>query len=264
MSIHTQGRHSLFWLLARFTIQDIWNRFAGSVLGGFWALVHPLAMLGIYTFVFTAIMKVRMPHGTDTPFVVFLAVVLWPWMAFNEAIQRGTAAVVTNAALVKKVRFNHQVVVFAAATSSYAIHGGGYLLVLMILYLAGQPIHGTGVPLLLLAQASLAAVAVGLGLLLGAVHVFVRDLEHALGHALAILFYLCPILYSTSMLPDWLQGPMAFNPLATLIDATRSALLEGRMVPTPRELAAVAFAIVVLMAGRAIFRRLSPHFEEAL
>jgi lipopolysaccharide transport system permease protein len=85
-----------------------------------------------------------------------------------------------------------------------------------------------------------------------------------LGHALALLFYLSPILYSASMLPEGLRPLMLLNPVAVLLEAARAGLLQGRALPGAAEGLAVLFCVVVFMLGRLVFRRLSPHFEEAL
>lgn len=257
-------RGSSWWLFVRFAQREVTNRFAGSLLGGLWAFVHPLALLLIYSFVFTTVLKVRALADTSVPFVVFLAVALWPWMAFQEAVSRGTGSVVANAALVKKVPFAHELVVYAAVASSFAVQLFGYVIVLAFIAVTGQTLHLEGLPLVLLMLLALACLATGMALLLSAVHVFVRDLEQGLAHALALLFYLSPILYSASMVPEWVRGLMLLNPVAVMIETTRGALIDGRVMPGVREWVTLLFCVAVLVLGRWVFRRLSPHFEEAL
>ncbi len=254
-----------WWLFVRFAQREVTNRFAGSLLGGFWAFVHPVALLLIFTFVFTTVFRVRAVGDGTTPFVVFIALALWPWMAFSEGVSRASASVVANGALVKKIPFAHELVVYAAVAASFAVQVLGYLLVVAYLALFGPvTLHAGGLPLVALALVALATLATGLGLFLGAVHVFVRDLEQGLGHALALMFYLSPILYSASMLPEWLQGVMLLNPVAVLLEAARAGLLDGRALPTGAEGIALLFCVAVFALGRLVFRRLSPHFEEAL
>lgn len=261
--MHSPHENS-WWLFVRFAQREVTNRFAGSLLGGLWAFVHPLALLLIYSFVFTTVLRVRAMPDSSVPFVVFLAVALWPWMAFQEAVTRGTASVVANAALVKKVPFAHELVVYAAVASSFVVQLFGYLIALAFITLTGPTLHAAGLPLMLLALVALALLATGLALMLSAVHVFVRDLEQGLAHALALLFYLSPILYSASMVPEWVRNIILLNPVAVLIEATRAALLDGHAVPGLPEVLAMLFCILVFLAGGVVFRRLSPHFEEAL
>jgi len=262
MNAAAQG--SSWWLFVRFAQREVTNRFAGSLLGGLWAFVHPLALLLIYTFVFTTVLRMRALADTSVPFVVFLAVALWPWMAFQEAVSRGATSVVANAALVKKIPFAHELVVYAAVASSFAVQLFGYVIVLAFIAATGHTIHLEGLPLVLLALLGLAALATGMALLLGAMHVFVRDLEQGLAHALALLFYLSPILYSASMVPGWVRDLMLLNPIAVLIEAIRGALIDGRVGPGAPEMLALLFCAALLVLGWLVFRRLSPHFEEAL
>ncbi|MCZ2291268.1 MAG: ABC transporter permease [Burkholderiales bacterium] len=255
---------SSWWLFLRFSQREVSNRFAGSLLGGLWALVHPLVLLLIYSFVFTSVMRLRPVAETGVPFVVFLAVALWPWLAFQEAVMRGTGSVVANGALVKKVPFAHEVVVHAAVASSFAVQLGGYFAVLAFMVLTGQPLYLAGIGLMLLSLLGLAALATGLALMLGAMQVFVRDVEQGLAPTMGMLFYLCPILYPASMVPEWMRQWMMLNPVAVLIEACRAALLDGRIGPGPAEGWALLVCAAVLVLGRLVFHRLSPHFEEAL
>ncbi|HNT39984.1 MAG TPA: ABC transporter permease [Rubrivivax sp.] len=255
---------SSWWLFLRFAQREITNRFAGSLLGGLWALLHPLALLLIYDFVFTSVLRIRPPPETTVPFLVFLALALWPWLAFSEAVMRGTASVVANAALVKKIPFAHELVVYAAVAASFALHLAGFGVVLAFLAAAGHALHWTGLPLVLYGLLALAALATGMALLLGALQVFVRDVEQGLAPLMGILFYLCPILYTVSMVPSWMRPWIWLNPVAVLIEGVRDALLQGRIVPSGIEWRAGGLCLLLLLAGRLVFRRLSPHFEEAL
>lgn len=255
---------SSWWLFVRFAQREVSNRFAGSVLGGLWALLHPLAVLLIYDVVFTSVLRVRPPPETTVPFLVFLALALWPWLAFSEGVMRGTAAVVSNAALVKKIPFAHELVVYAAIAASFALHLAGFGVVLGFLAITGHALHWSGLPLVFYGLLGLAILATGAALLLSALQVFVRDVEQGLAPLMGILFYLCPILYTVSMVPSWMRPWMWLNPVAVLIEGVREALLQGRMLPSASEWQAGLLCVAVLLVGRLVFRRLSPHFEEAL
>jgi ABC-type polysaccharide/polyol phosphate export permease len=198
------------------------------------------------------------------PFLVFLALALWPWLAFSEAVMRGTASVVANAALIKKIPFAHELVVYAAVASSFALHLAGFGVVLAFLAVTGHALHWSGLPLVLFGLLMLMCLATGVGLLLSALQVFVRDVEQGLAPLMGIVFYLCPILYTVSMVPAWMREWMWLNPVAVLIEAVREGLLQGRLLPGGAEWRAAALCLAALVCGRLLFRRLSPHFEEAL
>lgn len=257
-------KSSSWWLFLRFAQREVTNRFAGSLLGGLWALLHPLALLLIYNFVFTSVLRVRPPPETAVPFLVFLALALWPWLAFSESVTRGTMSVVGNGALVKKIPFAHELVVYAAVASSFALQLAGFAVVLAFIAVSGHSLALGGLGLVLYCLLALACLATGLGLLLGALQVFVRDIEQGLTPVLGIVFYLCPIVYTMAMVPDWMRAWVWLNPVAVLIEAVRSALLQGRGWPGQAEWLAGLACVLVLVLGRLVFRRLSPHFEEAL
>ena len=252
------------WLFLQFTSREVSNRFAGSVLGGLWAFVHPLALLLVYGLVFSAVFSVKLPAAAGSSYLVFVAVALWPWLAFQEAVIRGTSAVTANAALVKKVPFAHTVLVYSAVSACFAIHLFGYLVVLAVLTLRGDTLHWEAFPAVLLCLVILYLLATGLALLLSAVHVFVRDVEQGLAHFMALLFYLTPVIYGGAMVPVWLRSFMSVNPLAHVFESLRSALLTGHPQLNVYVLLAALFAAAVFMLGHSVFSRASPRFEEAL
>jgi lipopolysaccharide transport system permease protein len=252
------------WLFLQFTSREVSNRFAGSVLGGLWAFVHPLALLLVYGLVFSAVFSVKLPAAAGSSYLVFVAVALWPWLAFQEAVIRGTSAVTANAALVKKVPFAHTVLVYSAVSACFAIHLFGYLVVLAVLTLRGDTLHWEAMPAVLLCLFILYLLATGLALLLSAVHVFVRDVEQGLAHFMALLFYLTPVIYGGAMVPEWLRSFMSVNPLAHVFESLRSALLTGDAKLNVYVLLAGLFAAAVFMLGHSVFSRASPRFEEAL
>ena len=102
----------------------------------------------------------------------------------------------------------------------------------------------------------------GLTLALAALQVFIRDIEHILMPVLMILMYLTPILYPLSLVPEGMKPWVAANPFGYLVGRLRDALLDGRLNPTWGDAVAVVVSISVFAAGRWIFLRLSPHFED--
>ena len=81
-------------LLRELVTRDIQNRYAGSLAGIFWALLHPIAMLAVYAVVFEYVFSVRVPNAMpNQPYVLFVATALWPWLAFSEALSRSAVAV---------------------------------------------------------------------------------------------------------------------------------------------------------------------------
>jgi ABC-type polysaccharide/polyol phosphate export permease len=247
-------------LFANFFGRELRTRYLGSATGLAWALVHPLALLGVYHFVFTSIFRVGGFHGQS--FLAFVAVALWPWLAAQEALQRGTVSLANYAGLIRKAAFPHETIVYASVTATFALQFAGYVVVLLVLRAFGEPVRLEGLLLALPLWAILVVAITGLALALAALQVFLRDVEHVLMPVLMILMYLTPILYPLTVVPEGVRPWVAANPFAWLVARMRDALLDGRLAFAWSDLVALAVAVALFAAGLAVFRRLSPHFED--
>src|SRR5207237_5364990 len=178
-------------LFTNFFRRELFSRYLGSVSGLAWALLHPLALLGVYHFVFTTIFRAGPMNGKS--FLVFVAVALWPWLAAQEALQRGTVSIAGYAGLIRKVAFPHEFIVYASVAATLVLQFAGYLVVLVVLALFGEPVRFEGLLLAIPLWLVLAVGVTGLALGLAALQVFIRDIEHILLPVLMILMYLTPI-----------------------------------------------------------------------
>ena len=247
-------------LLVNFFRRELTTRYLGSVTGLAWALLSPLALLGVYQFVFTHIFKATSFAGQS--FIAFVAVALWPWLAAQEALSRGTVSLASYAGMIRKVAFPHEIVVLASVCATFALQFAGYLAVLVVLVLAGEPIHLAGLVVAIPVWMILVIGIVGITFALAALQVFVRDVEHVLMPILMILMYLTPILYPLSLVPENLRSVVAVNPFNWVVARLREALLDGRIVFRWSDLLALMVALALFAGGRWVFRRLSPHFED--
>jgi ABC-type polysaccharide/polyol phosphate export permease len=250
-------------LARHFIARDLRNRYLGSISGALWALLQPLLLLAIYAVVFVEILKVRLPDSVGTGFVPYLATGLWPWIAFAEAVGRGTNAIPEHAALLSKVPLPRSMLVLAPVAGSFLIHGFGFAAVLLVLALAGSGVQLAGLPWALLAYLGLFAFALGLTWLTAALQVFVRDLAPIVAQLLTLWFFLTPVFFAREMIPARLAGLLAANPLAAFLEAFRAALL-GAGVSGTTLLLLPLFTAIALAAGWFVFGRLSRHFEDFL
>jgi lipopolysaccharide transport system permease protein len=247
-------------LFANFLRRELVTRYLGSVTGLAWALLNPIALLAVYHFVFTHIFPAR-GFGSSS-FLAFLAVALWPWLAAQEALQRGTTSLPGYAGLIRKVAFPHELAVYASVAATFLLQFAGYVAILLILWLGGEPLHLEGLLLAIPLWAILAIGITGIALALSALQVFIRDIEHILTPLLMMVMYLTPILYPISAVPADLRPWLAANPFGWIVGRMRDALLEGNLAPSWQDLAALIVAVALWAAGRWIFLRLSPHFED--
>lgn len=251
-------------LLGRLTRREVRSRFIGSASGWVWLILNPLLLLAVYSFVFGVIFQARVPPGLEMPFVAWLAVALWPWLMFSEGVLRGAQAIRAHAALISKVAMPRELLVLASVASVFLLHLAGYAAVILVLASMGVDLHWTGLPRLLLALAALYALTNGLALALSAIQVYVRDLEQALPTIFMFWFFLTPILYAPSLLPSGYADWLNWNPMTWWMDEIRASLLYGQAAPGWAALAMLLGSVVVIWAGRAVFRRLSPYFEDFL
>jgi len=193
-----------------------------------------------------------------------VAVALWPWLAAQEALQRGTVSLGSYSGLIRKVAFPHELVVYASVAATLTLQFAGYVAVLLVLSAFGEPLHLAGLLLAIPLWIVLAVAVVGLALALSSLQVFIRDVEHVLMPILMILMYLTPILYPLTLVPVELRPWVAANPFGWLVGRLREALLEGHLALQLDDAIAVVVAVLLFAGGRWMFRRLSPHFEDFL
>jgi lipopolysaccharide transport system permease protein len=257
-------RRYLF-LLRELVRRDFQGRYAGSLLGFVWSFLQPVWLLLLFTFVFSTVMKVS-PTGTGTrtgSFAAFLFCGLLPWMALQEGVSRSSTAITDNSSLVKKLRFPSEILVLAvvlAALLHEAIAGVAFL----VLLAATGELRLGGLPLLLVAVPLQVALTLGLGLVLGSVHVFFRDTAQLLGMVFTGWFYLTPIVYPMTYVPERLLSWVRLNPLTALVELYRQALIEGRLALVPGTAALAITATVLLCAGFWLFGRLKPAFVDEI
>jgi len=252
------------WLLFSFARREVLARYAGSVSGLAWTLLHPLAQLAIFSVVFTQVFRVSMPPGyPGVSYLAFVAVALWPWIMFSESLHRAMGSIAGNAGLIRKVAFPHRLLVYAAVLACCAIHGAGFVAVLVVLKAIGEPIDLWRLPVAALLLVPYMLLAVGIGAALAGLHILLRDVEHALQVLLTIVFYASPILYPASLVPDTLRGYVEGNPLGWFSERLREVLFLGSGL-VPGDAVAALGCLAVFGAGLWVFQRLSPHFEDFL
>lgn len=217
---------SLIFQLVR---RDILSRYRGSLLGMGWSLVTPMLMLGVYTFVFVGVFRARWPGAEQGGGVEFALQMLAGLMVFNlfaEMAAQAPRLVLDQANLVTKVVFPLEILPWVKLLS------GLFYLVLnaLVLVLATWLVRGTLPPTALvlpLVMLPLLPFLLGLGWLLAALGVYVRDVGHAMGLVVNLAMFLSPVFYSAHTLaPEW-QGALYANPLTLVIESVRQVVLQG-------------------------------------
>jgi ABC-type polysaccharide/polyol phosphate export permease len=253
-------------LLVDLTWRDLRARYKGSALGFAWHFVMPVTQLVVFWILFGVLFGVRPRTGTgEQAYAIFLFVGLLPWTFFASSLQSGAAAIVANAAIVKKVRLPLQLLP-ASAVLSALVNFVLSLVVLFAVLAVFGPRHVEGViwlPLLALIQT---AMGLGLAYLLAALNVFFRDVQHILAVLLTAWYFLTPVLFPVAIAADRPRELFLLyaNPMTAVIVGYQRALLDGE-APEPLGLAwSAAFALLALVVGFATFERAKDDFEGAL
>jgi ABC-type polysaccharide/polyol phosphate export permease len=252
------------WLLVSFARRELLNRYAGSASGLAWTVLHPLAQLAIFAFVFSQFFRVPVPaEYANTTYTTFVALALWPWIMFSEGLTRAMGSVGANAGLIRKVAFPHRLLVYAAVLATFAVHAVGFVAVIVVLKLLGEPIALSHLPIAFALLFPYLLLAAGLGAALAAFQTMLRDVEHGVQIVLTVLLYASPVLYSTSLVPAQWRSWYLLNPIAWLSERMREVLLGGSGL-VAGDLVAAAACAGIFGIGLWIFNRISPHFEDFL
>jgi lipopolysaccharide transport system permease protein len=208
--------------------REFQSRYQNSLLGAAWAVISPLAMIIIYTVIFSRMMGARLP-GMESGFgySIYLCAGVLTWGLFTEIVTRAQSIFLENANLIKKVNFPHLclpvAVIFTACLNFFIIFALFMLFLLMIGHFPGW-IFLALFPVLALHI----LFSVGLGMILAVFNVFFRDVGQLSNVVLQFCFWLTPIVYPVSVLPESLQTLMLYNPMAGLAGAYQTILVHGQ------------------------------------
>lgn len=236
-------------------------RYLDSGLGSAWALLHPLALIVLLTLVLGSLMNARLGGGDRLAYSLGLCVALFAWNAFSETVSRCQGVFVEHGELLKKVRFPRLALPLVALGSAALNLAIGFALLLAFLAVSGR---WPGWALLGVAPvlAMQLALALGVGVAVGVLNVFARDVGQAATLGLQFLFWLTPIVYPLQLLSGWQRAVLQLNPLTHLVVAAQTAVLDGRWPG----IAALAYPVVAAAAALALaaflFRRLGDRMAD--
>lgn len=240
------------------------SRIVGSRLGLVWIVLHPLSQVLMYALVLSAVISARLP-GIDGKFgyAAFLTAGILAWSLFSEILTRCLNMYIDNANLLKKIVFPRICLPFIITGSSILNNLLLFVAIIAVFAAIGH-IPGSAIvwlPLLVFLNVALAA---GLGLLLGVINVFVRDVSQAVTVALQFGFWLTPIIYSPAIIPESYRHLLGLNPLYYIVTGYQNALIFNT-APSLRGLLVVAvLSAVLLICAFDLFRRAGPDMVDML
>ena len=247
-----------------FVNRDLRARYVNSALGLWWAVIQPLALLALYTFVFSRVMGVRLSENAGTgEFALYLFCGLLPWLAVSDGLTRASSVLIEQAPLIKKVVFPSEILPIHVVLSAVIVEIVGLAVFLLVVLLLGRvpgPVILT-LPFVMILQVLFTT---GLAWLLAVFAVYLRDVRQVVGLGLTLWMFLTPIVYQAALVPPEYRWVLDLNPMTTIVAAYRGALLENRLPALEPLLVFAAVSMVVFIAGHWVFTRAKPAFADLL
>ncbi len=250
-------------LLKSFVGKELKGQFAGTMGGGFWTVLSPLATILAYSFVFSIVIRMSVTieeTGTDH-FVLFFLTGFFPWSMFADSLTKSVNILLRESALITKVVFSVELLPISAVIATYIVNGIGFLLVLIYLAFNGY-LHYSWlfIPLLLIVQAFF---ALGFSFFLSALNVFLRDTSEFLNICMMLWFFGTPVIYPFSMVPENIKSLILLNPMTLFIDMFREIILMHH-VDYATFLFLVLLACLSYGFGYWFFMKAKPAFGDVL
>lgn len=256
-------------LLFSLAWRDVRVRYKQSALGIGWAIVIPLSMMLVFTFVFTRAIDARSVLKVDMPYALYAYLGLVPWTFFAVSLNNCVSCLVANRNLLTKVYFPREVFPLSCVAAAFV----DFLIAMTVLIALAGYFHITGqwsfnwhasmlfLPIVVGVQVLM---TIGLGMLLAMANLFYRDVRQVFGVAIQLWMFVSAVVVPVPQDGSLLARVIAVNPLVPIISAYRDCIVHGRLPSTgPFTYAAVA-ASILFLCGWIVFRRSSYRFAECV
>lgn len=249
--------HALRLLIAR----ELSSRYKGTMLGIFWLFLQPLMMVVVYSFVFSVIMKVRIPGMENSyHFALYLMTAMMPFFAFQDAILAASNSLFAGSSLLHKSTLPALLIPLVPMLTTIVTEFIALLMIVFATFLLLKEVSWflLLLPILMFIRLCL---SIAIGYIVATLSVFIQDLRQALGLLLTMLMFLTPILYPVSMIPAEFISLNNFNPLYHLLDAYRAVILRGEL-PDIGLVYMAGFAVLLLCFGIWFFQKTIERAKE--
>lgn len=252
-------------LLISLTRREIDSRYRGTMAGTLWALFQPLLMLSIYTFVFSVIFKARWGQNetSDAEYSLILFIGLFVFQVFSECVNRAPTLVVGNVNYVKKIIFPLEtlpLIAMGGALFQLFISLGVWVVARFIL-MGPPPLTGLMFPFILM---PLLFFTLGLSWLLASLGVFVRDVAQLTAIVTTVLFFMSPIFYPVTAVPERFQFFYKLNPITYVVEQSREVLFFGQYPDVLQWSIYMASSLLVAWLGYSWFQATRRGFADVL
>lgn len=244
--------------------REFQSKYRNSILGAAWTVLNPLAMIVVYTLIFAQVMHTRMAGSTSTfGYSIYLCAGVLTWNLFAEITTKAQGVFLDNAGLIKKINFPRlclPIIVVVNACLNFSIIFG-----LFTVFLIGSGNFPGWVFLAMLPVLLIQIVlAIGLGIILGVLNVFFRDVGQFFSIALQFWFWFTPVVYPVAALPPEVRGMLVWNPMAPVIMAYQDILVTHALPHWSSLMPAAASGVVLCLLGMQLFRKRAGEMVDEL
>lgn len=250
-------------LIIDLSINDFKYKFLGSYLGMVWAVLRPLIFIIVIWFIFSAGFK-KTQIENEIPFILYLLTGYIPWIFFSDAVSGGVNSILNDRFLVKKVNFKIGILPIVKIVSALYLHVIFILILIVVFLLHGYypTLYWIQLPFYIICLSILIS---GLSWLTSSIRVFTKDISELVGVILQIGFWVSPIFWSLSAIPEKYVWVLKLNPMVYIIDGYRNTFINKVWFWESNEFALYFLtSVVILTLGIFVFKRLRPHFSDVL
>mgnify|MGYP000643344809 FL=1 len=246
-------------MLINMVRRELRGKYKGSILGFLWTFINPLLQLVVYTIVFSNIMRMGVSN-----YEIFLFVALIPWMFFSTSVLSGAGSIIYNQSLVTKIYFPREILPLSVVTSNFInmIYCSVIVLAVVLFYHMNLNLEvWFMLPVIAFIEYIL---VIGIVLIVSALTVYFRDLEHILGIIIMAWQFLPPVMYPESFVSSQYQAILYLNPMTPIIISFRDVLYYGKMPVVENLVYAFLWSLIIFICGFLLFGKLQKDFAEEL
>lgn len=247
-------RELLYFLAWR----DMRVRYSQAFLGVLWAVLQPLVLMALFTFVFGRVARL---DSDGLPYPLFALAALVPWQLFSSSVANATESIVSNERVVTKIYFPRVLLPFASVLAALADFAIAFVLLLILMTFNGF-VPPAAVVLLPLFLALAIVTALGIGVWLAALNTEFRDFRYVTPFLLQAWFFATPIVFSITAVPERLRPLLSINPMTAVVEGFRWTLLGGTAPAVSTVAISTAVAVAILLSGLLWFRRLDDRIAD--
>lgn len=242
-----------------FTWRDIKVKYKQTVLGILWAVLQPLGMMLLFTFIFSKTLKM---NSGNVAYPVFVLSGLILWNLFNNSVSHAAESIIANAGIIKKIYFPRLIIPCSAILTALFDFAMAFIIFICICIYYKQPVYWSAVYYFPAGTLLILLSAFGLGTLLSALNIKYRDFRYLIPFLLQVLFFASQVIYPLHVIKNTLlKNILSMNPVNGAIELFRSALTDAAPDMTAVAVSAATSAILCL-AGIYYFRKTESHFAD--